>query len=78
MKFIKLTDGQDEKRTYAVRIDSIVCIETYINDNGKELTWLYSKDYENGCLFVKETKEEILNALQLQRTIDQVLKNVVR
>lgn len=78
MKFIKLTDGQDEKRTYAVRIDSIVCIETYINDSGKVFTRLYSKDYENGCLYVKETGEEILNALQLQRTIDQVLKHVVR
>lgn len=78
MKFIKLTDGQDEKRTYAVRIDSIVCIETYINENGKVFTWLYSKDYENGCLHVKETEEQILNALQLQRTINQVLKSVVR
>lgn len=78
MKFIKLTDGQDEKRTYAVRVDSIVCIETYINDNGKVFTWLYSKDYENGCLHVKETEEKILNALQLQQTVDQVLKNVVR
>lgn len=78
MKFIKLIDGQDEKRTYAVRTDSIVCIETYVNDNGKVFTWLYSKDYENGCLYVKETEEQILNALQLQRTIDQVLKNVVR
>lgn len=59
MKFIKLIDGQDEKRTYAVRVDSIVCIETYVNDNGKTFTWLHSKDYENGCLHVKETEEEI-------------------
>ena len=64
MKFIKLIDGQDEKRTYSVRIDSIVCIETYVNDNGKVFTWLYSKDYENGCLHVKETEEQILKVLQ--------------
>lgn len=76
MKFIKLTDGQDEKRTYAVRVDSIVCIETYINGSGKVLTWLYSKDYENGCLNVKETEEQILNALQRQKTIDQLLKHM--
>lgn len=78
MKFIQLRHGNDEKITYTVRIDSIACIETYVGDDGKINTWLHSKDFENGQLYVKETEEQILKALERQRTIENLLKNAVR
>ena len=78
MKFIQLRHGGDEKITYTVRIDSIACIETYVGDDGKINTWLHSKDFENGQLYVKETEEQILKALERQRTIENLLKHAVR
>lgn len=78
MKFIKLRHGNDEKITYTVRIDSIACIETCVCGDGKINTWLHSKDFENGQLYVKETEEQIKKALERQQMIDQVLKNAVR
>ena len=76
MKFIKLRHGNDEKITYTVRIDSIACIETYVDIRGKVFTYITSENFEDGRLYVKETEEEILNALQLQQTIDQFLKQM--
>lgn len=78
MKFIKLRHGRDKTRTYTVRVDSIACIESYVNDAGQLFTWITSKDFEDGQLYVKETEDEILKILQQQQTIEQVLKNVVR
>ena len=75
MKFIKLRHGNDEKITYTVRIDSIACIETCIGGDGKINT---SKDFENGQLYVKETEEQIINALERQQKIDQFLKHGLR
>lgn len=64
MKFIKLKHGNDKKITYTVRIDSISCVETYVGDDGKINTWLHSKDFENGQLYVKETEEEIFQMIK--------------
>lgn len=64
MKFITLTDANQETRKYAININNIACIETYVNDDG--------------TVYVKETAEQILNALERQQTIEQILKNVVR
>ena len=64
MKFITLTDANQETRTYTININNIACIETYVNDDG--------------TVYVKETEEQILNALERQQTIEQILKNVVR
>lgn len=78
MKFIQLTDATQETRTYSVNVNNIACIETYVNDAGNVFTWIHGQGIEDGQLCVKETKDEILNSLQLQQTIDQLLKNVVR
>jgi len=78
MKFITLTDANQETRKYTIKVDNISCIETYVNDDGKLFTWIHGLGIEDGQLCVKETGEQILNALQRQQTIDQLLKNVVR
>lgn len=78
MKFITLTDANQETRTYSVNVNNIAYIETYVNDDGKLFTWIHGLGMEDGQLCVKETGEQILNSLQLQQTIDQLLKNVVR
>ena len=78
MKFITLTDANQETRKYAININNIACIETYVNDDGKLFTWVYGHGIEDGQLCVKETGEQILNALQQQQTLDQLLKSVVR
>ena len=41
-------------------------------------TWIHGLGIEDGQLCVKETGEQIINALQRQQTIEQMLKNVVR
>ena len=64
MKFIKLRHGNDEKITYTVRVDSISCIETSANREGEIFTWIYSKDYETGQFWVKETEDEILQMIK--------------
>lgn len=64
MKFIKLRHGKDETRTYTVNVDNIACIETYIDNSGKVYTWITGHGLENGQLYVKETKEQILKVLQ--------------
>lgn len=78
MKFIKLTYAKDDKVTYTVNINNIACIETSVREDGTVQTWIQGQGFENGELYVKETEEQILNALQLRQTIEQVLKNVVR
>ena len=78
MKFIKLTYAKDDKVTYTVNINNIACIETSVREDGTVQTWIQGQGLENGELYVKETEEQILNALQLRQTIEQVLKNVVR
>lgn len=78
MKFITLTDANQETRKYAININNIACIETYVNDDGKLFTWIHELGIEDGQLCVKETGEQIINALQRQQTIEQMLKNVVR
>lgn len=78
MKFITLTDANQETRKYTININDIACIETYVNDDGKLFTWVYGHGFEDGQLCVKETAEQILNALERQRTIENLLKNAVR
>ena len=78
MKFITLTDANQETRKYTININNIACIETYVNNDGKLFTWVYGYGFEDGQVCVKETGEQILNALQRQQTIDQLLKSVVR
>lgn len=78
MKFITLTDANQETRKYAMNINNIACIETYVNDDGKLFTWIHGHGIEDGQLYVKETGDQILNALERQQTIEQILKNVVR
>ena len=78
MKFITLTDANQETRKYTININDIDCIETYVNDDGKLFTWVYGHGFEDGQLCVKETAEQILNALERQRTIENLLKNAVR
>ena len=78
MKFIQLTDANQETRTYSVNVNNIACIETYVNDAGKVFTWIHGKGIEGGQLCVKETGEQILKVLERQQTIEQMLKNVVR
>jgi hypothetical protein len=70
MKFLKLTDANQETRTYSVNINNIACIETYVNDDGKLFTWIHGLGIENDCLYVKETEEQIINALQRQQAIN--------
>jgi hypothetical protein len=78
MKFITLTDANQETRTYSVSVNNIACIETYVNDAETVFTYIHVKGIENSQICVKETGEQILNALQRQQTIEQMLKNVVR
>lgn len=78
MKFITLTDANQETRTYSVNVNNIACIETYVNDAGKVFTLIYVSGIEDGQLCVKETGEQILKALERQQTIEQILKNAVR
>jgi hypothetical protein len=61
-----------------MNINNIACIETYVNDDGKLFTWIHGHGIEDGQLYVKETGDQILNALERQQTIEQILKNVVR
>ena len=78
MKFIKLTDVNQETRTYSVNVNSITCIETYVNDAGTVFTHIHIKGNENVQFHVKETEDQILNALQRDKTIEQILKNATR
>ena len=78
MKFIQLTDANQETRTYSVNVNNITCIETYVNDAGKVFTLIYGNGIEDGQLCVKETGEQILTALERQQRIEQVLKHAVR
>lgn len=78
MKFIQLTDANQETRTYSVNVNSITCIETYVDDAGTVFTHIHIKGNENVQFHVKETGEQIINALQRQQTIEQMLKNAVR
>ena len=78
MKFITLTDANQETRTYSVNCNNIACIESYVNDDGKLFTWIHGNGIDEGTVYVKETEEQILNALERQQTIEQILKNVVR
>ena len=78
MKFITLTDANQETRKYTISVNNIACIETYVNDDGKVHTYIHGLGIEDGELYVKETAEQILNALERQRTIENLLKNVVR
>lgn len=64
MKFIKLTDANQETRKYTVNINNIVCIETYVNGDGKLFTWVHGHGIEGGQLYVKETEEEILQTIE--------------
>lgn len=64
MKFIKLTDANQETRKYTINVNNIACIETYVNDAGTVFTWLYVKGIEDEQLQVKETEEQIVKALQ--------------
>lgn len=64
MKFIKLTDANQETRKYTINVNNIACIETYVNDAGTVFTWLYVKGIEDEQLQVKETEEQIVKVLQ--------------
>lgn len=64
MKFITLTDANQETRKYTINVNNIACIETYVNDAGTVFTWLYVKGIEDEQLQVKETEEQILKPLQ--------------
>ena len=78
MKFIKLTDANQKTRKYDININNIACIETYVNDDGKLFTWIPEKGIDEGTIYVKETAEQILKALERQQTIDKLLKSAVR
>lgn len=78
MKFITLTYAKDDKRTYTVNINNIACIETLANEDGTVKTWIQGQGFENGELYVKETGEQILTALERQQRIERVLKHAVR
>lgn len=75
MKFITLTDANQETRKYTINVNDIACIETYVNDDGKLFTWIHEKGIEYGTIYVKETEEQILTALQREKTIEQILKS---
>lgn len=64
MKFITLTDANQETRKYTINVNNIACIETYVNDAGNLFTWIHGLGIEDGQLCVKETKEQILKVLQ--------------
>ena len=78
MKFITLTDANQETRKYTINVNDIACNETYVNDDGKLFTWIHEKGIEDGTIYVKETEEQILTALQREKTIEQILKSAVR
>lgn len=78
MKFITLTDANQETRKYTINVNDIACIETYVNDDGKLFTWVHEKGIEDGTIYVKETEKQILTALQREKTIEQILKSAVR
>nr|DAN54709.1 MAG TPA: Flagellar and Swarming motility protein [Caudoviricetes sp.] len=78
MKFITLTDANQGTRKYTINVNDIACIETYVNDDGKLFTWIHEKGIDDGTIYVKETEEQILIALERQRTIENLLKNAVR
>lgn len=78
MKFIKLTYAKDDKITYTVNINNIACIETSVREDGTVQTWIQGQGFKNGELYVKETEEQIVTALERQQTIEQILKSVVR
>ena len=78
MKFITLTDANQETRKYSVNVNNIACIETYVNDDGKLFTWIHGLGIEDGQLCVKETEEQILKALERQQMIEQILKSATR
>lgn len=78
MKFITLTDANQETRTYTININNIACIETYVNDAETVFTWIHGHGIEDGQLQVKETEEQIVTALERQQTIEQILKSAVR
>ena len=78
MKFITLTDANQETRKYTINVNNIACVETYVNDAETVFTWIHGHGIEDGQLQVKETAEQILTALERQQTIEQILKNVVR
>ena len=64
MKFIRLTDANQETRKYTININDIACIETYVNDDGKLFTWVHEKGIDEGTIYVKETEEEILQMIE--------------
>lgn len=64
MKFIRLTDANQETRKYTININNIACIETYVNDDGKLFTWIHGLGIEDGQVYVKETEEEILQTIE--------------
>ena len=64
MKFIKLTDANQETRKYTININDIACIETYVNDDGKLFTWIHGNGIDEGTIYVKETEEEILQMIE--------------
>nr|DAW59322.1 MAG TPA: Flagellar and Swarming motility protein [Caudoviricetes sp.] len=64
MKFIRLTDANQETRKYTIKVDNISCIETYVNNDGKLFTWVYGYGFEDGQVCVKETEEEILQTIE--------------
>ena len=64
MKFITLTDANQETRKYSVNVNNIACIETYVSDDGKLFTWIHGLGIEDGQVYVKETEEEILQTIE--------------
>lgn len=78
MKFITLTDANQETRKYTINVNDIASIETYVNDDGKLFTWIHVNGIDDGTVYVKETAEQILNALERQQTVEKLLKNAVR
>lgn len=78
MKFITLTDANQETRKYTINVNDIACIETYVNDDGKLFTWIHEKGIDDGTIYVKETAEQILKALERQQMVEKLLKNVGR
>lgn len=64
MKFIRLTDANQETRKYMIKVDNISCIETYVNNDEKLFTWVHGHGIEGGQLYVKETEEEILQTIE--------------
>lgn len=63
MKFITLTDANQETRKYTINVNNIAYIETYVNDKGVLFTWI-GLGNEESQLQVKETEEQILKVLE--------------